>query len=146
MKTKKCSRCQKVRAITEFNKQYTKKDRLQTNCKDCNREYTREHYRKNKRYYLDKNNKRRKEIRKLIWNVKAASKCKTCEEDHPACLVFHHKNPSEKGIEIGKIYTRMWGNDHIFAELEKCSILCSNCHRKLHYTERTKEISVEETY
>jgi ribosomal protein L30E len=46
-------------------------------------------------------------------------------------LEFHHKNPNEKDFGIGyKGYTRSW--DKIKEELDKCVLVCSNCHREIH--------------
>lgn len=46
-------------------------------------------------------------------------------------LEFHHKNPREKDFGIGsKGYTRSW--EKVKAELDKCIMLCANCHREVH--------------
>jgi hypothetical protein len=49
-----------------------------------------------------------------------------------AALEFHHKNPDEKefGIAQGGI-TYSW--DKIYKELKKCVMICSNCHKEIHY-------------
>ena len=46
-------------------------------------------------------------------------------------LEFHHKDPSEKDFGIGaKGYTRSF--DKVKVELDKCIMLCANCHREEH--------------
>lgn len=47
---------------------------------------------------------------------------------------FHHLNPSEKDVEWIKLRKRSW--DKITYELDKCDLLCSNCHRIRHYNEK----------
>jgi hypothetical protein len=47
-----------------------------------------------------------------------------------AALQFHHRNPSEKEIKLADAYRRKW--DVIVAELEKCELLCANCHAERH--------------
>lgn len=66
------------------------------------------------------------------------SVCSRCPETHPACLDFHHRDPATKSFNIGEHYGKhRW--KRILEEVAKCDILCSNCHRKLHYAERSKE-------
>lgn len=50
-----------------------------------------------------------------------------------AALDFHHKNPKEKDFNISK-YKSSDNWDKIKPELDKCILLCANCHRELHYT------------
>ncbi len=45
-------------------------------------------------------------------------------------LDFHHTNPSEKDFTISGKYNLSW--DRIKNELDKCILVCSNCHRELH--------------
>jgi len=65
---------------------------------------------------------------------KKSLKCKICSEDHPATLDFHHVDPREKKFNIGKMLYG-FSKDNILKEISKCIVLCSNCHRKLHYNE-----------
>lgn len=46
-------------------------------------------------------------------------------------LDFHHREPKTKefGLSIRGL-TRSW--DKIKLELDKCDLLCANCHRELH--------------
>jgi len=45
-------------------------------------------------------------------------------------LVFHHLNPSEKKFGIGSNYNKSWVS--IKEELDKCVLLCHNCHSEYH--------------
>lgn len=58
--------------------------------------------------------------------------CRTCGQDHPACLVFHHLEPATKELGVADAVRRGWGRDRILAEMAKCTVLCANCHLKLH--------------
>jgi len=47
-------------------------------------------------------------------------------------LDFHHRDESSKRFTIsGSAYTRRWSE--MTAELDKCDLLCANCHRELHW-------------
>lgn len=50
---------------------------------------------------------------------------------HHAAMQFHHTNPSDKDFHVAQNFDRRW--DVIQAELDKCILLCSNCHAIHHY-------------
>lgn len=52
--------------------------------------------------------------------------------EHPAGLVPHHVDPSEKEFSIGSGATKAWAK--IEMELDKCYLLCQNCHATIHAT------------
>jgi len=68
----------------------------------------------------------------FISEYKKNHSCLCCGESDNSCLDFHHKNTVEKSFNIGRD-----GRDRsilrIMLEIDKCIILCSNCHRKIHY-------------
>ena len=70
-------------------------------------------------------------IKKWIEEYKAGLKCSNCSENHPATIDFHHR--SGKEFEISYMVANGYSIDKIKKELKKCVVLCSNCHRKLHY-------------
>jgi len=48
-----------------------------------------------------------------------------------AALEFHHTDPSQKDFSISNAgNTRSW--QRVREELDKCILLCANCHRELH--------------
>ena len=56
--------------------------------------------------------------------------CIVCGEKDPACLDFHHLH--DKSFNIGN-KCRDRSVDSIKNEVDKCVVLCANCHRKLHH-------------
>ena len=46
-------------------------------------------------------------------------------------LDFHHRDPKEKEFGIGAYNNLAWFK--IMTELDKCDLLCANCHRELHH-------------
>lgn len=61
-------------------------------------------------------------------------KCQHCGGVFPPAVYdFHHVNPQEKEVAISKIMSHSW--DSIKHELDKCILLCSNCHRIEHNKE-----------
>lgn len=74
--------------------------------------------------------------RRIAFKVKAieylGGKCSKCSYSRVlAVLEFHHINPIEKEFEIGTLLgTSRW--DLLQKELDKCILLCSNCHAEEH--------------
>ena len=58
--------------------------------------------------------------------------CQVCGYDRCIeALEFHHLDPSQKDFGISKKgYTRSW--EKVKEEVEKCILLCANCHREAH--------------
>ena len=75
--------------------------------------------------------KRRKKIRRMAVNYKGDS-CQICGYNRCIdALEFHHNNSSGKDFSISeKGYTRSWPK--VKEELDKCVLLCANCHREKH--------------
>lgn len=60
-------------------------------------------------------------------------KCVICGwYGNQAALQFHHQNPNEKDFIIGNVANKSW--DSIKVELQKCVLLCANCHMITHST------------
>lgn len=83
-----------------------------------------------RRKYYENNNK------EYIKNIKNCG-CAICDEKDIACLDFHHLRDKEFNIanEIKNLSI-----DNLKKEIDKCIVLCANCHRKLHYY----NLSIEE--
>jgi hypothetical protein len=57
--------------------------------------------------------------------------CQKCGYDKfYGALEFHHLDPSEKDGDWHKLRLKSW--DKIKYELDKCILLCANCHREAH--------------
>lgn len=69
--------------------------------------------------------------------------CIRCGEDHPAVLDFHHRNPKEKEFSISWAILTERAKWRVIKEIEKCDVLCANCHRKHHWEERMEKRSAD---
>ena len=62
---------------------------------------------------------------------KYGDSCKICGYNKcRRALDWHHIDPTQKEIEPRKVFSRSW--DKIQKELDKCILLCANCHREVH--------------
>ena len=108
---KTCGICGKEKAIERFNSCGM--------CKSCHRNRMR---------------KKRREF-KLDYIAYLGGICLRCGyKEHPAAMDFHHIDPSQKEFHLGKYQNKL--NDKVRKELDKCVLLCANCHRILHYEEK----------
>jgi predicted transcriptional regulator len=75
--------------------------------------------------------KRRQKIKQLSIEYKGGC-CQKCGYNKCiAALEFHHLDPNEKDFLISrKGYSISW--ERVKKELEKCILVCSNCHREIH--------------
>ena len=62
--------------------------------------------------------------------------CSKCGEDRWYVLDFHHIQ--DKDDSVANLIKRRCSVKRLKRELRKCTLLCSNCHRELHYFERLK--------
>ena len=106
-----------------------------------NSKYSKKWYTKNKKKKKEQSRKSRKRAvkrnRKYVETYKLTSPC-LCREKEPCCLSFHHKNGEKLG-NISDMVNRGYGLTRIQKEMDKCDILCLNCHAKLHNKEKIEE-------
>lgn len=60
-------------------------------------------------------------------------KCSVTECQYSKCmrsLVFHHVAPSKKEFQLSNFINKRW--DIVKKELDKCILLCANCHGEIH--------------
>ena len=90
-----------------------------------------EWYSQNKETILEKQRAKKRE-RKLQAIEYLGGVCKKCGgEFHPAVYEFHHRNPAEKDRDPSKLLQLKW--EKVTEELDKCDLLCANCHRIEHH-------------
>jgi hypothetical protein len=118
MKNKVCSQCGELKSLSEF---YQKKGykTSQSKCKSCFNKYCSERWVNKKIKYIEYK----------------GSECNDCGLSYPeepyVIFDFHHRDPNEKEFDWSKM--RLRSDDKIKEEIDKCDLLCSNCHRKKHF-------------
>lgn len=153
MRTKTCSKCELEKNLdTDFSRNRGSKGGRLAVCKSCRgeadleyrskpenqnraRDRARQHYYDNKEAKLVyiKNYQRDKKLQAI---AVLGSKCK-CGQDHPAALQFHHRDPSTKMFELtSKTLSapKKFPWETILLEIEKCDLVCANCHAIAHCT------------
>ena len=134
METKICYKCNADKPMSEFIFKNRSKGIYHESCKECWKEIRKQCYQKNKKVTTDRNQKNTKKNRDWYVDYKSTLKCSNCPENHPACLEFHHLDPKTKEISVSVLTGRTYSIEKIKREMRKCIVLCSNCHRKYHYS------------
>jgi 5-methylcytosine-specific restriction endonuclease McrA len=119
--TKTCKKCLQNKELSEFYK-HTQKgkngqvwDYYNSYCKFCRLEYSANRSVSVKQQAIDY----------------LGGKCVDCGlVDDPCVYDFHHLDPSKKDFSFGK--RGGISLEKMKPELDKCVLLCSNCHRKKH--------------
>jgi hypothetical protein len=103
-----------------------------------NSEYSKKWYAKNKKKKKEQAKKSRRRAvrrnRKYVDKDKQANPC-PCGETESCCLSYHHYNGDKEG-NISDMVNRGYSLTRIQKEIDKCRILCLNCHAKLHKKEK----------
>ena len=118
---KKCNQCEIIKDITEF---YPRRKQGTTTsssyCKECSKNRLKEQTYKFKQKCLE---------------YKNSKGCLNCNyNDHQSALEFHHIISEEKDFSIAQ-YSKYASKElpqDVKDELDKCIVLCANCHRKIH--------------
>lgn len=133
-----CSRC----GVELTNENWTpsrqkKKSYYCTGCvRDYNKKWKRLHPHPDRRQYKRQWRAVYKADQKARAVEYLGGRCSDCGlwDEDVAIYDFHHIDPSTKRIGISyALCTRKW--EDIQDELDKCVLLCANCHRKRHSTE-----------
>lgn len=129
---KTCNVCNIEQPISEFQKNGTQpsgKQKHKPFCKTCSSKQ--EFY----QYYT--------RLTQAITELNRQWECELCGYDENlGAIAFHHIEPSTKSFEISK---RRHATVETFkGELEKCAILCQNCHAEVHSPRLIKKKVFEE--
>ncbi len=110
-------------------------------CKQCYWiKYGKPDYERKKDFYQNAQRERRKELRDWFTNYKKELKCSVCEESRHWCLDFHHPSNDKEG-NVSKFITDGY-REKAIEEIQKCVVLCKNCHSDVHYQERIRSGSI----
>lgn len=128
---KRCPACKDTKPRVEYTKCSSHSDGLDTYCKACMKiryqEYlTRPGVKENYRKHNRKHAARRTAENKLkIKDILTATPCKDCGCSDPRVLEFDHVNGKTRSVST--MLNFCW--ESVLKEIEKCEVVCANCHR-----------------
>ena len=129
---KQCSTCKKWKPRSEFHRQRAKPDGLQPRCRDCNiaqalAAYRADPERIRARIY-ERTDRLREENRRRMVEYLLDHPCVDCGETDPVVLEFDHLR--DKSVNVSVLAHRAVAFERVLAEIEKCEVVCANCHRR----------------
>lgn len=125
-----CKHCNQIKPLTDFPKH---KDCIlgrQPKCKACNYERVKDWYNKNRKRRQDISNERLRK-RKQAAIKRFGNKCADCANSFADCVYdFHHVDGTK---EMNPSHAFQLSEKRMLEELNKCTMLCANCHRLRHF-------------
>ena len=125
-----CISCKEDKPEDQFNFRNKAKGVRQRYCKPCDSKIRKSAYNNHKTKTVAKVQERNRLLHADFKELKASLFCEVCGEDAPECLDFHHVDPTQKDAAVSTLIH--YGRKKLQEEIEKCKVLCSNCHRKVH--------------
>ncbi len=133
-----CTICGKVKDNQDFFYRNKRAEKLHSQCKACyiekRRRIWKEHYHKYGSKYreraVERNRKLKIKHKKLLLEYLNDKSCKICGVSDPRVLEFDHIDSTTKSFTIARgISSLLLSWPKILVEIEKCQILCANCHK-----------------
>jgi len=128
---RQCSRCGELKPENDFAWRRKARGQRQQFCRTCMAAYGRQHYEANKPLYkeraLARKHRLARERGEYLIEYFKTHPCVDCGEADPVVLEFDHLR--DKSCTIGAVLThRNW--ESLLEEIEKCDVVCCNCHRR----------------
>ena len=137
MNTKTCNKCGSTKVATEeffYRKPPSRKptandDGLNTICKQCVVDKVIKWDKENREKINKKHAALRQGLTEWINELKDVP-CVDCGGRFPpVCMDFDHLPEFEKTLDISQARARKWSRSKLLDEVNKCEVVCSNCHR-----------------
>lgn len=129
-----CCSCKVEKSIENFSLRKDGKsvDYRRTKCIDCMRKYLRDYVKRHARKMAAQQRKRTKNyhdnIKTWFCEYLTDKKCKDCGYNNILALEFDHVN-NDKEANVCRLISKRRPKNIIMAEINKCDIVCANCHR-----------------
>ena len=129
---KRCSLCKAEKDPGEFNRNKAKKDGLNDVCRSCSNARSATYYAENtglhkKNACINRDRVRTQNQQHLLQLFECG--CLDCGNKDVRVLEFDHRDPNCKRDNVSRMLGLGCGWATILKEVEKCDIVCANCHR-----------------
>jgi hypothetical protein len=132
MSVRICKTCKEEKPLDEFHSSVSS-----TFISESDKVYRR---RVCKKCHTKTNGERRKAVVAWFAEYKKTLKCQHCQVADFRVLEFHHEDSSTKEFNLGDLVRKTPSKERLMTEVDKCIVLCANCHRIHHYKERNLKL------
>lgn len=140
-----CDTCKLPKEESEFNKNKSKKDGLNSICKECSRKRSKLYYKekgdKHKKDVVNRNRSYRNVLKQFILEYFEKYPCADCGNKDKRVLEFDHLPEFKKDSDISRMVACSVSVDKLKSEIAKCEVVCANCHRIRTYERRKASIA-----
>ncbi len=126
---KLCSGCGITKPLTGFAKNLSRKDKVQSYCRECKAGYDHNYYSKNRATHYQRVKRLLAENRTKLWDYLDSHSCVDCGEKNPIVLEFDHIKKGKVGSISYLLSRQRWSWASLLKEIDKCEVRCANCHR-----------------
>ena len=130
MDTKICTHCKEEKPLERFSWRNKAKGIKNSWCKDCYKTYDDRLWNRDKSKKKLRAKERHHRLRKTLFETLLNSKCEICGETDPFVLEFDHIDPAQKKAAVSVLVGRRHSWESVQKEINKCRVLCANCHRR----------------
>jgi hypothetical protein len=154
-----CKKCDEEKEETEFHKRKDRPKGRASICRLCSNKRWQEYKRKNpekiakifanwksipanhlrlKELWSQRDKNREKRLREILNDFKKDKSCKDCKQVFPPYVLdFDHRPGEIKLFNVGQV-SKAWSVKRLFEEINKCDLVCSNCHRERTFSRKAK--------
>jgi hypothetical protein len=123
--TARCGRCSQQVPLSDF---HLSGGRRQSWCKRCRADYMRDRGDLHRSQSRAARERRRARAREFVLGVLESGRCEDCGNADPLILEFDHLR--DKRADVAVLVHEGYALRHVRAEVEKCQLVCVNCHRR----------------
>lgn len=129
---RRCDLCKDLQPLTEFNKNKAKPGGIGTVCRTCSKARSATYYADNREAHCRVASDRKKRVidenRQRILAVLERG-CMDCPVTDVRVLEFDHRDPTTKARGVSQMLSAGCSWPTIAKEIEKCDVVCANCHK-----------------
>jgi hypothetical protein len=137
---RRCVRCHEWKAEEEFAWRWKSLGIRQKACRACrkiqNAQWYESHKTKHVSQVRQRTDRQRKASRQYIRDYLTQHCCSDCGERDPVVLEFDHVR-GKKFKDVSKLVAEGYSIATIEKEINKCDVVCANCHRRREAARRT---------
>lgn len=129
-----------MRSREEFALKNASTGTRHSQCKECCRRRSKDHYAANHAAYIERNRRNRPAQRMrnagILLEYLSTHPCVQCGERNPVLLELNHVDPRTKVGNVSELARSGCSRQRLQSEMAKCEVMCANCHQRFTWSTR----------